>query len=193
MYKILTKHFDNKLYSLTQIRPYASRAGKTKMTKEDIKEYSKEEVNNINIHAQFVTDFNLIYEKEGEERLFVTAFLHTNKTKDSFQISNNQNYSFENKSQNITFLKKPIEVTNDIHVFKKSEEYFNKPETKKDIEDMPQYIKMKDKVIAELKELEIAVREARTPEEMDLTALNRLKKKYGITYKNEKMDTLKIS
>src|ERR1700761_1705967 len=184
MYKILTKHFDNKLYSLTQIRPYASRAGKTKMTKEDIKEYSKEEVNNINIHAQFVTDFNLIYEKEGEERLFATAFLHTNKTKDSFQISNNQNYSFENKSQNITFLKKPIEVTNDIHVFKKSEEYFNKPETKKDIEDMPQYIKMKDKVIAELKELEIAVREAKTEEEMDLTALNRLKKKYGATYKN---------
>src|ERR1700761_1169603 len=184
MIKILRKHFDNKLSSLTQTRPYAATAGKFEITKTELEDYTKQEKTIFNIHAQYITDFNLIYEKEGEERLFATAFLHTNKTKDSFQISNSQNYSFENKPQNITFLNKPIEVTNDIHVFKKSEEYFNKPETKKDIEDMPQYIKMKDKVIAELKELEIAVREARTPEEMDLTALNRLKKKYGATYKN---------
>src|ERR1700743_481747 len=77
MYKILSKHFDNKFSFLSQQRPYAAGAGKFRVTQDDKKEYTKEEMNNINIHAQYITDFNLIYEKDGEERLFAIAFLHT--------------------------------------------------------------------------------------------------------------------
>ena len=58
MYKILSKHFDNKFSILSQQRPYAQYAIKFKFDKETMKEFSKEEMNNLNIHAQYVTDFN---------------------------------------------------------------------------------------------------------------------------------------
>ena len=190
MYKILSKKFDNKFSILSQQRPYAQYAIKFKFDKETMKEFSKEEMNNLNIHAQYVTDFNLIYEKEGEERVYVTAFLHTNKTKESFQISSDQNYSFENKPQNITFLKKPIEVTNDIHIFKKSNEFLDKPENKAIIESNDQHILLFQKVLDELNGLNITTRKAETPEEMDLTALNVLKRMHGLSYKNEKLETI---
>ena len=192
MYKILSKHFDNKLSSLAQQRPYAAGAGKFRVAQDDKKEYTKEEMNNINIHAQYITDFNLIYEKDGEERLFAIAFLHTSKTKESHQISDHTNYSFKTGTQNITFLKKAIDVPYEFHVFNKSEEYFKKPDVKKFIEGLDEHKLHFKEVLKELQDLNISVREAKTPEEMDMTALNRLKKKYGTVYKNDKIETFRI-
>jgi hypothetical protein len=159
------------------VRDYASFAGKSKLTKETKSQFSKEDIKTVvNNHAQYITDFNLIYENPEEILLYQIGTLHTTPVTNSHNISQEENYLGDKSIQQINFFKTPIRVNNDVHFIKKSMQYFNNKEVKTKVETNDMYKLLFDQVLEELKRNNIKYKIASTQEEMQYTGLNILGK-----------------
>ena len=142
-----------------KVRSYAHIAGKNKLSTEAKTAFKNPEEEKIhNIHAQLITDFNLIYKNPIEIRLYSIGTLFTKSNKNSYNITNNKNYNLEDKSQQVRFEKFPKQIKNDLHIIKNSSKYFCDNNVKKKIESTEEYKAMFNKVMEELKTSNIQVR-----------------------------------
>ena len=188
--KTSNRMINQNLQKVTDNRTFASIAGKYKQ-KEFVENnaFIKKVYNN---HAQYITDFNLIYEDPKDIRLYSIASLHTQPVKESHTISTNQNYKFEAKPQEIQFHKSPTWVKNDLHIVKDSQQYFDNPDIKKNVEKFAEYKYLYDQVIKELNEKSIKYRVAQSPEDHTQTGFNVFVNTYKLSSTNKLLDKLTL-
>lgn len=146
----------------------------------------------INYHAQYITDFNIIYENPEDIKLYSIATLHTSPVKKSYTISSNENYKFENKPQQIQFHKQHVQIKDKLHIIKNSKKYFEDSNVKENIEKLPEYKEMFDNVIGELKSQAIKFRIAQNTADFSITGFNIFLKKNPVIPKNDLLETLNI-
>ena len=173
-------------------RIYASVSGKSRLDDRNIfdKKTAKELINN---HAQLCTDFNIIYSNLDDIRVYSLGTLITKPVLGkSFTISKSKNYLQEKKTQEIIFFKKPLLVKNNLHVIKKSKEYFENNTIRDVLESTKDYKMLFDQVIEELNSKNIKYKLAVTEEEKTLTGLNILLKSFDFQEKDNYMQTLLI-
>ena len=171
-------------------RGYAAVAGKYKYIPPNNYEFDK---HLINQHAQYITDFNIIYENPKDIQLFSIGTLHTTPEKNSSTISYTQNYRFQNKPQQIQYHQKPLHITDKLNIIKNSKKYFDDIKVKENIEKVPQYKAMFTNVMEELKAKGIKFRIAQNREDFSLTGFNVFLKMHLVIPKNDLLETLDIS
>jgi hypothetical protein len=156
-----------------KVRNYAGVAGKTKFSTDQSIEFStKIKRSLINNHAQLITDFDLIYENPDNIRVYAIGTLHTKPHNYSVEISKVQNYSLENKTQQIRFFTKPKQIKNDIYLLEKSKRYFSDINIKSRIESSQEYKELFGIVLKELSDLNIKVRSITKEDNIESTGLN---------------------
>lgn len=172
-------------------RHYACFAGKGKSTSNQTKIFSSvEQKELVNAHAQLVTDFNLIYDNPKEIRLYAIGTMITKPIGGSTELSPGQNYKFENKSQQVKFFNKPIEIQDKVYIIKKSRNYFDEPSIKKKLESADEYKVLFSHVLKELKVSQIKVRLAKDNDDILKTGYNVLLNTENIDNKNNFLDIL---
>jgi hypothetical protein len=127
VFKTSSRIVNQNLQNTTNTRAYAGFAGKSKL---GTKFLNKEETV-INSHQQYITDFSIIYENPKDIQLYQIGTLFTNPNKNSYNVSNEKNYKFEDKTQQIKFFDKVIPVNANVHIVKNSMKYFDNSEIKK--------------------------------------------------------------
>ena len=188
IFKTSSRMINQNLQNITNTRAYAGFAGKSKLGTKFI---NKEETV-INSHQQYITDFSIIYENPNDIQLYQIGTLFTNPNKNSYNVSNEKNYKFEDKTQQIKFFDKVIPVNANVHIVKNSMKYFDNSEIKQNVENNDTYKKLFNQVLEELKAKGIKYKIAETSEDFQQTGFNILKNLNPTLEKNSLLETLHL-
>ena len=194
LYKTSTRLYNqNMTNEMIRERSFAAIAGKSKFPKTFLEQQTKKDIQTeINPHAQYITDFNLIYENPKDIQLFSIGSLHTNPVPNSHKISEEQNYKQENKTQQIKFFKTPVKIIADIQIVKDSKKYFDDVTIKETIENTIVYKALFNDVLKELQAKAIKVKIAETSEELKQTGFHVLVDLNPLQDRNTLFETLSI-
>jgi hypothetical protein len=198
--KMLSQYYVSKniILNRTQVHfvkaKYAAVVAKSKIEEQDKDPNKMIQKKLHNIHAQLITDFNVIYDNPKQIRLFQIATLHTKSSCKSHNLSDAKNYREQEAPQKITFFPKPLLIKDKLHFVKNSDNYFNKKDIKNVLESNEEYKKLFNKVLDELKSKQIGHRIATIEKDYLLTGFNILVSSQNNNYdKNTYMQILNIN